>query len=332
VLAWRAFVRGLYLDSGKLSLRDDLAPPAARAGWSRVAVLQAGICATDQALQKGYMGFAGVPGHEFVGRAIDGPLAGRRVVGEINAGCGDCERCRAGDSRHCPERTVLGIVDHQGAFAEQVALPDRNLLPVPDGVSDDAATFTEPLAAALHIADDVDLKAHRRAIVAGDGKLGLLCAWALALRGCDVTVAGRHHERQDLLPPRARLQTGWLEHDEPPAAGAAAFDLAVDATGNASVLPRLLPLVRPRGTIVLKTTTERPTQADLSLLVVNELRLVGSRCGRFEPALAVLADGAVPVERLVAARFPLAQAQAAFDRAATKGTLKVLLQMRQSGT
>jgi threonine dehydrogenase-like Zn-dependent dehydrogenase len=325
-------VRGLYLESGKLSLRDDLPPPPPRAGWSRVAVLQAGICATDQALQKGYMGFTGVPGHEFVGRALDGPLAGRRVVGEINAGCGECERCRSGDSRHCHERTVLGIVDHQGAFAEQIALPDGNLLPVPGTVSDDAATFTEPLAAALHIADDVDLPSHRAALVAGDGKLGLLCAWALSLHGCDVTVAGRHGERQDLLPPRARLQTGWLEQDEAPAAACAAFDLAVDATGNATVLPRLLPLLRPRGTLVLKTTTERPTQADLSLLVVNELRLLGSRCGRFERALRVLADRAVPVERLVAARFPLASAGAAFDRAAQKGTLKVLLQMGSSGT
>ncbi len=321
-------MRGLHLDSGHLTLRDDLPEPVARAGWSRIQVLQAGICATDQALANGYMGFAGVPGHEFVGLALDGPFAGRRVVGEINAGCGECLPCRGGDSRHCQERTVLGIVDHPGAFAEQLSLPDRNLLAVPDAVSDDAATFAEPLAAAMHIGDDVDLRQHRRAVVAGDGKLGLLCAWALAHGGCDVTVAGRHPERLALLPPGTQFETNWLEQPPPPAAAVAAFDLAVDATGNAAVLPRLLPLVRPRGTIVLKTTTERPTEADLSLLVVHELRLIGSRCGQFAPALAALARREVQVEPLISARFPLAQGLQAFDRAAQKGTLKVLLQMR----
>ncbi|MGE3174871.1 MAG: alcohol dehydrogenase catalytic domain-containing protein [Planctomycetota bacterium] len=324
-------MRGLYLESGTLTLRQDLPEPRQRPGWSRVQVLQAGICATDQALAKGYMGFTGVPGHEFVGRALDGPLQGKRVVGEINAGCGECAVCRAGDSRHCPERTVLGIVDHPGAFAERLALPDRNLLAVPDAVADDAATFVEPLAAALHIGADVDLARHRRALVAGDGKLGILCAWALHLGGCEVTVAGRHRERQGLLPPDTRLQTDWLEPGSAPAAAAAAFDLAVDATGNPQVLPRLLSMVRPRGTIVLKTTTERPTEADLSLLVVHELRLLGSRCGAFAPALEVLAQGKVPVDRLVAARFPLHDGPAAFARAAQKGTLKVLVQIEAAG-
>jgi threonine dehydrogenase-like Zn-dependent dehydrogenase len=319
-------VRGLYLDSGKLALRSDLPVPEPRPGWTRVRVLQAGICATDQALANGYMGFRGVPGHEFVGTALDGPLRGRRVVGEINAGCGVCERCRCGDSRHCSARTVLGIAAHDGAFAEQLALPDSNLLPVPDAVSDDAAVFTEPLAAALHLADDVDLRAHRRALVAGDGKLGLLCAHALALHGCEVTVAGRHAERAALLPAGAAFARGWLEpggapHDLAP------FDLAVDATGNADVLPRLLPLVRPRGTIVLKTTTERPTTADLAPLVVHELRLLGSRCGRFAPALDARARRAVPVERLIAARYPLAQGEQAFAHAARRGTLTGLVQL-----
>jgi threonine dehydrogenase-like Zn-dependent dehydrogenase len=319
-------VRGLYLDSGKLALRTDLPAPEPRPGWTRVRVLQAGICATDQALAKGYLGFRGVPGHEFVGEALDGPLRGRRVVGEINAGCGVCERCRHGDSRHCSARTVLGIAAHDGAFAEQLALPDANVLPVPDGVSDDAAVFTEPLAAALHLADDVDLRAHRKALVAGDGKLGLLCAHALALHGCAVTVAGRHEERARLLPPGAAFARGWLE---PGGAltGQHSFDLAVDATGNADALPRLLPLVRPRGTIVLKTTTERPTTVDLAPLVVHELRLVGSRCGRFAPALDALARRAVPVERLIDARYPLAQGEQAFAHASRRGALKILVQL-----
>src|SRR5262245_7708406 len=295
-------------------MRTDLPAPEPRPGWTRVRVLQAGICATDQALAKGYLGFRGVPGHEFVGEALDGPLRGRRVVGEINAGCGACERCRRGDGRHCSARTGRGIAAHDGAFAGQLALPDGNLMPVPDGVSDDAAVFTEPLAAARHLADDVDLRAYRKALVAGDGKLGLLCAHALSLHGCEVTVAGRHQERARLLPPGVAFARGWLEPggmsaDAPP------FDLAVDATGNADALPRLLPLVRPRGTIVLKTTTERPTTLDLAPLVVHELRVIGSRCGRFAPALDALARRTVPVERLIDARYPLAQGEQAFAHA-----------------
>lgn len=318
-------MRGLHLEHGILSLRDDLPEPLARPGWTRVRVLQAGICATDQALARGYMGFCGVPGHEFVGEALDGPFAGRRVTGEINAGCGTCAACLGGDSRHCAARTVLGIAGLGGAFAERLALPQANLLPVPDGVDDDAATFTEPLAAALHIADDVDLAAHRRALVAGDGKLGLLCAAALALHGCDVTLAGRHPERAALLGVPVAFAAGWLEAEPGVRGPADHFDLAVDATGNPDVLGRLLPLVRPRGTIVLKTTTERPAQIDLSPLVVREQRLVGSRCGRFEPALLLLARGELDVQGLVAARFPLADGVAAFQRASERSVLKVLV-------
>lgn len=317
-------MRGLFLERGRLSLRDDLPEPIAPPGWSTVAVRRAGICATDQALARGYMGFCGVPGHEFVGVALDGPLRGRRVVGEINAGCGDCAPCRGGDSRHCAARTVLGIAGLGGAFAERLVLPDRNLLAVPDTVDDAAATFTEPLAAALHIVDDVDLEAGRRTLVAGDGKLGLLCALALAARGAEVTVAGRHPERAALLPAGVQFRTGLLEA-APGAAEGARFDLAVEATGNADVLPRLLSMVRPRGTIVLKTTSERPTVADLSGLVVDEQRLVGSRCGRFDVALEALARGDVQVRPLVAHTYAFADGVAAFARAAERGVLKVLL-------
>jgi len=320
-------MRGLHLDHGILTLRDDLPEPAAREGWTRVRVVQAGICATDQALARGYMGFAGVPGHEFVGVAIDGPLRGARVVGEINAGCGVCAACRVGDPRHCADRTVLGIAGLAGAFAERLVLPTHNLLLVPDAVDDDAATFTEPLAAALHIGDDVDLAMHRRVLVAGDGKLGLLCAAALTLRGCEVTLAGRHPERAALLGPPVTFVRGLLEADG--GTEVAPFDLAVEATGNADVLPRLLPLVRARGTIVLKTTSERPTAIDLSGLVVREQRLVGSRCGRFAAALDVLARGEVDVKKLIDARFPLAQGASAFARAGERGVLKVLLNVMQ---
>ncbi len=329
-------MRGLYIDQGKLTLRDDLPEPEARAGWSRVAVTRAGICATDQALLAGYMGFAGVPGHEFVGVALDGPFAGKRVVGEINAGCGRCALCRAGDSRHCKDRTVLGIAGLGGAFAERIALPNANLLAVPDGVSDDAATFTEPLAAALHIREDVAWTTHRRVLVVGDGKLGLLCAAALASGGHDVTLVGRSPRRVGraaLLGPPFQFVSGWFENDASARQAAEEvdpFDVAVEASGSPDVLSRLLPFVRPQGVIVLKTTTERGAPIDLSPLVVNELRLIGSRCGRFEPALSALSCERIAVEALISARYPLTEAAAAFEHAGRRGTLKVLLDIGES--
>jgi threonine dehydrogenase-like Zn-dependent dehydrogenase len=275
-------MNGLWLERGDLRLRDDLPEPERRPGWSLVQVKCAGICATDQALAQGYMDFAGVPGHEFVGTAIDGPLLGRRVVGEINAGCGECAACRAGDSRHCGARTVLGIAGLQGAFAERVALPDHNLRAVPDGLEDDVAVFVEPFAAALHVADDVDLATHRRVLVAGDGKLGLLCAAALALCGCDVTLCGHHRQRADLLGLPLTFASGWLDREP----------------GDFDPPPPF---------------------------VVAEQRLIGSRCGRFDAALELLAEHRFDVRPLISARYPLAEGPAAFARAAAPGVLKVLL-------
>lgn len=316
-------MRGLVLEDGRPVLRDDLAEPEARPGWSRVQVLTTGVCATDLALARGYMGFAGVPGHEFVGRALDGPLAGQRVVGEINAGCGDCALCRSGDSRHCAARTVLGIAGLGGAFAERLVLPDVNLLPVPDAVPDEAATFVEPLAAALAVTEAVDVPPGAQALVAGDGRLGLLCAQALHRAGAAVTVAGRHPERARLLPVDVPLVTGLLEPDAPPPARR--VDLAVEATGQPDVLGRLCAHVRPRGTVVLKTTTEKPVALDLAPVVVDELRLVGSRCGRFAPALDWLADGGPPVAAMVSDRYPLERAAQALARAGARDALKVLV-------
>jgi threonine dehydrogenase-like Zn-dependent dehydrogenase len=316
-------VKGVWLDDGAVSVRDDLARAAPGKNETRVRVRYGGICATDLALRRGYMGFRGVPGHEFVGVAEDGPLAGRRVVGEINAGCGTCALCVAGDPRHCTARTVLGILDRPGAFAEELALPTRNLLTVPDAVSDVAATFTEPLAAALEITEQVDVQPGMRALVAGDGRLGLLCAHVLARAGLDVTVAGRHEERADLLPDSTRFERGLLE--EGAAEDTRRWDLAVEATGSETALARLLPLVRARGTVALKTTSEKDPTIPLWLAVVNELTLVGSRCGRFAPALKMLEEGVVPVERFVHATFSLDDAPAAFERADDSGTLKVLL-------
>ncbi len=316
-------MRGLFLEDSKLTYREDLPAPEPGADDTLVDVIQAGVCATDLALSRGYMGFTGVPGHEFVGVARTGPLAGKRVVGDINAACGTCETCVAGNPHHCPNRTVLGIFQHGGAFAEQLYLPTRNLLEVPETVASDAATFVEPLAAAFEIGEQVKLEVGQRALVAGDGKLGLLCAWALHVAGVTVTVAGRHAERSELLPDAVELRTGMLEQD---AVQDVKFDVVVEATGRESVLPRVLAFVRPRGTIVLKTTTEAATTIDLSPLVVDEITMVGSRCGPFDKALAALADGTVPVEKMIDARFPLRDGVEAFARAGTGGVLKVLVE------
>ena len=319
-------MRGVRLSAGgRVQVRDDLPSPEPRAGWTRVRVSRAGICATDLALARGYMSFAGTPGHEFVGTALDGPFAGARVVGEINAGCGTCPSCREQQGRHCPTRTVLGILNHPGAFAEELALPTRNLHRVPDAVSDTAAVFVEPLAAAFEIAEQVALEPGMRALVAGDGKLGLMCAHVLALAGLDVTVAGRHAERARLLPERARHRLGMLEPAPSEAPPGARFDLAVEATGKGESLERLVPLVRPRGTIVLKTTCEASVPLNLSRAVVDELTLVGSRCGPFVPALEALARGAVPVESMVAGTFALGDAERAFAAARAPGALKIQL-------
>ena len=315
-------MRGLHLTSGKLSFRADLPPPRTRQGWTRVEVLRAGICATDLALKRGYMDFAGVPGHEFVGVALDGPLAGRRVVGGINAACGDCATCRAGRPRHCPNRTVLGILGRGGAFAEELVLPAANLLPVPDAVGTDAATFAEPLAAAFEIVEQTDLGEVGRALVVGDGRLGLLCAQVLALHVPRVDVAGRHPERAARLAADLR----WVADP----AAEERYDLVVEATGAPEVLAAALGFVRPRGTVVLKTTAERPATLDLAPLVVDEITLVGSRCGPFEPALEALAAGRVQVEPLVEARYPLEQGAEAFERAGRRGVLKVLVDVGDS--
>ena len=317
-------MRGLYLDAGELSYREDLPEPDPALGNVEVQVLQAGVCATDLALRRGYMGFRGIPGHEFVGVAKSGPLAGQRVVGDINAACGDCPECDAKDPHHCRNRTVLGILGHGGAFAERLRLPAANLLAVPESVSTDAATFVEPLAAALEIEEQLPSVRGQRVLVAGDGRLGLLCAWALHLAGAEVTVAGRHSDRQKLLPTGTRHVTDWLEEDGHPETG---FDIAVEATGAAAVLSRLFGVVRPRGTIVLKTTLESATPIDLSPLVIDEVQLIGSRCGPFDRALDLLAQDLVPVERLVADRFSLADGAAALDRAAAGGVLKVLVEV-----
>jgi threonine dehydrogenase-like Zn-dependent dehydrogenase len=316
-------MRGLWLQDGALRLRDDIPLPEAGPGDAVVRVLVAGICGTDLELVKGYYPFAGVPGHEFVGvvEAASGAAdwVGRRVVGEINVACRRCPTCEAGRQAHCPRRTVIGIRDRPGAFAERLAVPVVNLHEVPAGVDDETAVFTEPLAAALEIGQQVPLAGVRRAVVLGDGRLGLLVGQALAAAGLSPMLAGRTAARADLA---RRLSLAHVLVEALPEHEA---DLVVECTGNPEGLPAALRAVRPRGTVVLKSTYRGDARVNLSAAGVDEVTLVGSRCGPFAPALDLLARGRVQVQPLVDAQRPLAEGEQAFTQAARAGTLKVLL-------
>lgn len=314
-------MKGVWLEDRRLRLREDLPIPTPPAGEALVRVLAAGICNTDLELVRGYYPYTGVPGHEFVGEVVsDGALAGTRVVGEINAVCGHCRACRAGRRTHCERRTVLGIVNRHGAFAEYLVLPVENLHPIPDGVSTETAVFTEPLAAALEIQEQVAIDPTMRVVVVGDGKLGQLVAQTLALTGCDLLVAGRHGSKLELLRRRGIATVA------PDAIPAATYDVAVECTGNPEGFGLAQRALRPRGTLVMKSTYADQLTLDASAVVVHELTLVGSRCGPFPKALALLAAGTVDVMPLVAARYPLDRALDAFEHAQRPGTLKVLLE------
>jgi len=304
-------------------MRDDLPIPEPPAGEALVRVLRAGICNTDVELTRGYYPFTGIPGHEFVGVVERGPaaLAGRRVVGEINAVCGSCRTCAAGRRTHCEHRTVLGIVGRHGALAEYLTLPTDNLHPVPDEIPTDAAVFTEPLAAALEIQEQVPIGTDQRALVVGDGKLGQLVSQTLALTGCRLRAVGHHDGKLALLAAHG-IATGHPDEVQP-----GAFDVAVECTGKPEGFAVAQRAVRPRGTIVLKSTYAGALTLDASAVVVHEVTVVGSRCGPFAPALRLLAERLVVVEPLIHARYPLAAALTAFEHAARPGALKVLVDM-----
>jgi threonine dehydrogenase-like Zn-dependent dehydrogenase len=318
-------MRALVLDSGRVSLRTDHAEPAQTAGDVLVRVLRAGICETDLQLIRGYKDFNGILGHEFVGVAVSGAYEGQRVVGEINCSCWTCATCRAGRANHCPHRTVIGIHDHDGAFADLIAVPERNLHLVPDTIETEAAVFVEPVAAAFQIPSQVAITPGDRVIVLGDGRLGNLCAQVLASVSDHVTVVGKHVNKLALLGALG-IQTCLLE--AAPADRTA--DIVVDCTGSESGLPAALALVRPRGTVVLKTTIAGTQTIALAPVVVDEVTVVGSRCGPFEQALDALANGLVDVEPLISDRFGLSDAPRALARAAEPGVLKVLLDVATS--
>ena len=321
-------MRALVINNG-VGLDLHYPAPTPPPGEALVRVAQAGVCNTDLELAKGYMNFTGVPGHEFVGvveQAVGREgLIGRRVAGEINAACGVCETCRANRPTHCPNRTTLGIDRRAGALADYLVLPFENLHPLPDSVSNDQAVFVEPLAAACEILEQVKIHPTDRVAVIGDGKLGLLCAQVVALSGCHLTAAGRHAEKLQILEQRGISTMTDLRTIEP-----GSLDMVIEATGTPSGFEAARQMVRPRGTIVLKSTYQgEALPVNLTAIVVDEITLVGSRCGPFEPAIRLLANKEVDVESLIQARFSLNDGVAAFERAAQKGTLKVIVEMNK---
>lgn len=314
-------MKSLWLEDQTLSYHAKRPKPS-KAGEALIRVRLAGICGTDLEMVKGYYPFTGVPGHEFVGEVVecdDENLIGKRVVGEINVTCGACEQCLNGRSTHCEKRTTLGIHDRDGIFAEYVALPTRNLLVVPDAVPDEKAVFTELVAAAVEITEEVHIRPTDRVLVIGAGRFGQLIAQVLHLTGADLRVVARHLQQQQLLTERGiRLID---EADVQPWR----WDVVVDVTGSASGFGLARQAIRPRGTLVMKSTYKGEMQVNFSQIVVDELTITGSRCGPFAPALRLLENGLVDPLGMIAAEYPLEEGLKAFEHASQRGVLKVLL-------
>src|SRR5215471_3993592 len=312
----------VHLEEGRVTVRD-VPPPQRPAGFALLRLLLGGICNTDLELQRGYYGFAGTPGHEFVAEvaeADNAALVGKRVAGEINLACKRCDWCRRGLGRHCLNRTVLGIVKHPGAFEELFTLPERNLHVLPESLALERAVFLEPLAAACEILDQVAIPTGAPVAVLGDGKLGLLVAMRLAAHGCRVHQFGRHKGKLAIAARAgvtAETRGDWLPVAE--------YDWVVDATGSAEGLRAAAAMTRPRGTVILKSTVHGAVGIDTAPIIVNEITLVGSRCGRMEAALPWIQSEAIRLEDMVSERYPLADAARAFARAGERGVLKVLL-------
>jgi alcohol dehydrogenase len=309
------------LENGKVLLRKQ-ARPRRPEGFALIRLLYGGICNTDIELQRGYYGFRGTPGHEFVGEVVeadDRSWVGERVVGEINLACGKCEWCARGLGRHCPKRTVLGIVKQPGAFREFLTLPEQNLRRVPRAIPSEEAVFVEPLAAACEILDQVRIPRGTPVAVLGDGKLGLLASQVLQAHGAHVHLYGRHKEKL-----RIARQSG-VSTEIAKKLPVAKYEFVVEATGSAEGLKQAVQMTQPRGTVVMKSTVHGLVSIDSAPVVVNEITLVGSRCGRFEPALRLLAQRKVRVDAMISEVLPLKSAPKAFRDAAKSGVLKVLL-------
>jgi threonine dehydrogenase-like Zn-dependent dehydrogenase len=315
----RTSMRAIVIENG-VSLRNDVPEPAMVRGESLVRVRMAGICGTDLELAKGYMGYRGIPGHEFVGEVAETEVAalrGRRVVGEINAACGACRACADGLARHCPNRTVLGILGRDGAFADYLRLPARNLIAVPDSIPDEIAVFIEPLAAACEIFEQVKIPRSHRVLVLGDGRLGALVAMTMRMEGYEMILAGHHPERAQRLGLAVAPEKELNDR----------YDVVVDCTGSSAGFSRALELVRPRGMLVLKSTAAAAASLNLAPVVINEITVLGSRCGRFAPAIEAMASGKIDPRPLISATFPLDEGLHALDEAAQSSNLKVLLKV-----
>ena len=314
-------MRALVFDK-ELTYRDNIPVPEPGDNEALIKVICAGICNTDLEIIKGYMGFNGIPGHEFVGvveRCGNEELIGKRVSGEINIGCGICGYCRSGDRNHCPERSVLGILGREGAFADYITLPVDNLHLIPDSVSNEEAVFVEPLAAGFEILRQIDIAPSDKVAVFGDGKLGLLAAQVLSLTGCDVTVVGKHRSKLQILDElgiKTVLASEFSEKD---------MDVVVECTGSDSGITTALKTVRPRGNVILKTTVADRGDLDLNLIVINEISLIGSRCGPFPDAINAIAAGNIKLSPLISAEYPIEEGLRAFEHAAERGILKVIL-------
>lgn len=313
------------LEENGPSLKE-VARPEPLADEALVRVSLAGICATDLELIRGYMNFRGVLGHEFVGVVVGPeahPLLGRRVVGEINCGCGDCPWCAGGMERHCPERSVLGILDRPGAFAEYTCLPSRNLHPIPDAVEDEAAVFCEPLAACFEVIEQFPEIVEREVLVIGDGRLGLLQTQVLHTAGARVCLLGRHPEKMALL---ASLEIPvWSDPAQAVCSGGEGWPVVIEATGAAEGFSLAVSKAKPRGVLVLKSTVASEARLNLSSVVVDEITILGSRCGPFAPAIRALETDAVRTSSMIHGRFALRNAPEAFEKAREKGIIKVLL-------
>ena len=317
-------MKALWYDGRQLNLRTGLDVPRPKKGESLVCVKTAGICATDLEITRGYMGFTGIPGHEFAGIVTgphSSPFFGKRVTGEINLPCRKCGYCKQGLTNHCPKRSVLGILKKNGAFAEYVTLPDKNLHELPGSVTDEEAVFIEPLAAAFEIMDQVSIKKAARACVLGDGRLGLLVSLALKLSGANIVTIGRHADKLKILRTNGikTVLTDKTVNEK--------FDVVIDCTGSAVASAIALSLVKPKGTLVIKSTVAGARSLDLNKIVIDEITVIGSRCGPFKPAINAIKDRKIDVTPLIDSVYPLKDGIKAFKRAGQKGALKVIVHL-----
>lgn len=306
---------------------EDYKKPTPKQGEALIKVTYGGVCNTDKEITKGYMGYKGILGHEFTGvveeiNDEDKTLLGKRVVGEINLGCKNCEWCAKDLERHCPNRSTLGILAKDGCFAEYVTLPLSNLIEIPENVPDEQAVFVEPLAAGLEILEQMHIQPCQKVMVLGDGKLGLLTALALNACGLDVLIVGKHQNKLDIAKNQGVKTQLLSEFEQAPK-----FDVVVEATGSITGFETSVNCVKPRGTLVLKSTIAASKELNLAPIVINEITILGSRCGRFKPAMRLIASGKIDFSQMISKIYPIEQAINAFDANNAKDTIKILLKI-----